>query len=132
MKPYLHAKISAKRWGGVPDDYLPIHNFIDQTKMAMPDIRHRAILHSAFGCYLAEQVFGTIIINHEQKEVSVRDIVEEHIIEDLGFIPSIERWLTKLPIEGWMSGTMKHRMAHRSHEEKGRNQHPLKEGLDNE
>lgn len=130
MKPYVHAKVSVKRWGGVPEDYLPIHNFIDQTKMAMPDIRHRAILHSAFGCYLAEQVFGTVITNHEQKEVSVRDIVEEHIIEDLGFIPSIERWLNKLPIEGWMSGTMKHQMAHRP--QKGRNQHPLSEGLKND
>jgi hypothetical protein len=130
MKPHLHARVSVKRWGGVPNDYLPIHNFIDQTKIAMPDIRHRAILHSAFGCYLAEQVFGVTIVNHEQKEVSVRDIVEEHIIEDLGFIPSIERWLSKLPIEGWMSGTMKHRFAHKSDDQKGRSQHPLKEGLD--
>lgn len=129
MKPHVHAKVSVKRWGGVPDDYLPIHNFIDQTKMAMPDIRHRAILHSAFGCYLAEQVFGVTITNTEGKEVSVRDIAEEHIIEDLGFIPSIERWLSKLPIEGWMSGTMKHRMAHKSENEKGRQQHPLNEGL---
>jgi len=120
MKPFLHAKVSAKRWGGAPHDYLPIHDFIDQTKMAMPDIRHRAILHSAFGCYMVEQVFGHTMINSDGKEVSTRDVAEEHIIEDLGFIPSIERWLNKLPIEGWMSGTMKHRMAHRTPEEKGK------------
>jgi hypothetical protein len=123
MKPHIHAKVSVKRWGGVREDYLPIHNFIDQTKMAMPDIRHRAILHSAFGCYLAEQVFGVTITNSDGKEVSVRDVAEEHIIEDLGFIPSIERWLTNLPIEGWMSGTLKHRMAHKAPFEKGRTIH---------
>lgn len=122
MKPFIHAKISIKRWGGSPSDYLPIHNFIDQTKIAMPDIRHRAILHSAFGCYLVEQVFGTTIINTEGKEVSTRDIAEEHIIEDLGFIPTIERWLTKLPIETWMSGSMKHKYAHKTGPEKGKSQ----------
>jgi hypothetical protein len=120
MKPFLHARISVKRWGGTPSDYMPIHDFIDQTKIAMPDIRHRAILHSSFGCYLVEQVFGKTIINLDGKEVSTRDIAEEHIIEDLGFIPTVEKWLGTMPIEGWMSGTMKHKMAHKTPEEKGK------------
>ena len=120
MKPYIHAKISAKRWGGVPEDYMDIHNFIDQTKMAMPDIRHRAILHSAFGCFLVEQMFGAVRTNTEGKQYSPRDAAEEHIIEDLGFIPTVERWLTGLPIEGWMSGTMKHSFAHKSDKFKGK------------
>jgi hypothetical protein len=120
MKPRIHAKVSAKRFGGVPDDYLDIHNFIDQSKMTMPDIRHRAILHSAFGCYLVEQMFGIYRINADGKEYSPRDVAEEHIIEDLGFIPTVERWLTNMPIEGWMSGTLKHRMAHKSDAEKGK------------
>jgi hypothetical protein len=120
MKPFIHAKVSAKRWGGIPSDYLEIHNFIDQTKMAMPDIRHRAILHSAFGCYLVEQVFGTTLTNSDGREISTRDVAEEHIIEDLGFIPTVERWLSNMPIEGWMSGTMKHKFAHKPGKEKGR------------
>lgn len=120
MKPFLHAKISVKRWGGTPSDYMPIHDFIDQSKMAMPDIRHRALLHSAFGCYMVEQVFGHTITNADGKEVSTRDVAEEHIIEDLGFIPTVERWLSKMPIEGWMSGTMKHKMAHKTPAQKGR------------
>ena len=107
MKPLLHSNLTAKKYGGQSDDYLPIHNFIDHSKAAMPDVRHRAILHSAFGCYLVEQVFGTYITNSEGKRVSTRDIAEEHIIQDLGFIPTMEHWLKKLPIEPWMSGTMK-------------------------
>jgi hypothetical protein len=120
MKPRIHAKVSAKRFGGIPEDYMDIHNFIDQSKMAMPDIRHRAILHSAFGCFLVEQMFGTHRVNTAGKEYSPRDVAEEHIIEDLGFIPTVERWLDKMPIEGWMSGTLKHRMAHKTPEEKGK------------
>lgn len=109
MKPLLHAKISVKTYGGKVEDYLPIHNFIDSSKASMPDVRHRAILHSSFGCYLAEQVFGTYFKNSDGKDVSVRDVAEEHIIQDLGFLPSMEKWLDTMPIETWMSGTMKRR-----------------------
>ena len=112
MKPLIHAKISVKRHGGLIDDYLPIHNFIDSSKTAVPDVRHRAILHSSFGCFLAEGMFGTYIVNSDGKEISVRDIAEEHIIEDLGFIPTMEKWLSTMPIELWMSGyAKKHKSA---------------------
>lgn len=109
MKPLLHAKISVKTYGGKIEDYIEIHNFIDSSKASMPDVRHRAILHSSFGCYLAEQVFGTYFKNSDGKDVSVRDVAEEHIIQDLGFLPSMEKWLNTMPIETWMSGTMKRR-----------------------
>lgn len=107
MKPLIHAKVSVKRHGGVIEDYIDIHNFIDHSKAAMPDVRHRAILHSSFGCYLAEQIFGVYITNKDGKHISVRDIAEEHIQEDLGFIPTPERWLRNLPFEPWMSGAHK-------------------------
>ena len=60
MKPHLHAKLSVKKFGGTIEDYMDIHEFIDSTKAALPDVRHRAILHSAFGCYLTEKVFGRL------------------------------------------------------------------------
>ena len=107
MKPLLHANISAKTHGGHVDDYLPIHNFLDSSKACMPDMRHRAILHSAFGCYLAEQVFGVYITLANGKKVSVRDIAEEHIIQDLGFIPTVEQYLNNMTLQDWMTGTKK-------------------------
>ena len=58
MKPHIHAVNSARKWGGEPEDYLPIHNFLDISKMAHPDIRHRAILHNSLGPYIAEKIFG--------------------------------------------------------------------------
>jgi hypothetical protein len=102
MKPYLHAKSSAKKFGGKPEDYLAIHDWFDSAKAALADVRHRAILHSAFGIYLAEQVFGHNLTNSDGKEVSVRDVGEQHVLEDLGRIPSVQDWLQGLEIQGWM------------------------------
>ena len=107
MKPLLHANLSVKKYGGVVEDYLPIHEFIDSSKIAVPDVRHRAMLHSAWGIYMAERVFGTYMENKDGKRFSVRDIAEEHVIQDLGFIPTMEDWLKEMPIKGWMSGTVK-------------------------
>jgi hypothetical protein len=107
MKSFHHAKISVKKYGGSVDDYIEIHTFIDSPKVAYSDVRHRAILHSSYGCFVAELVFGYYITNSDGKDVAVRDLVEEHILQDLGFIPSVEHWLSKLPIEDWMFGTNK-------------------------
>lgn len=100
----VHARISAKKFGGVPEDYLKIHDWFDQTKMALPDVRHRMILHNSVGCYIAEQVFGHTLTNSEGKTVHVRDVAEAHVIEDLGFIPTLEKCLSGMQIEPWMSG----------------------------
>jgi hypothetical protein len=105
MKPLIHAENSVKRYGGDIVDYLPIHDWFDQTKSAWADIRHRAVLHSTFGIYICEQVFGTYIINSDNKKISVRDVAEDHVAEDFGGkIPTIEGWLKDLPIEPWMTG----------------------------
>lgn len=125
MKPHLHANLSVKKFGGVIEDYMDIHEFIDSTKSALPDVRHRAILHSAFGCYLTEKVFGRLITNSDGKLVAVRDVAEEHILQDLGFIPTIEHWLTEMPIREWMSGTMKRKGAKATFIKFDNNQPPL-------
>lgn len=107
MKPLIHAKISVKKYGGCVEDYMEIHNFFDSSKAAMPDVRHRAILHSAFGIFVVEKIFGDYITNSDGKMVSVRDVAEEHVLQDLGFIPTVEKWLGELPIEPWMGGQAK-------------------------
>ena len=103
MKPLVHSQISVKRYGGVVEDYIPIHDFFDSSKAAFADVRHRAILHNSFGIYLAERIFGTYITNAEGKKVSVRDIAEDHVSEDMGGrIPSVQDWLQHLEIQPWM------------------------------
>jgi hypothetical protein len=105
MKPHLHAESSAKKFGGKPEDYIKIHNWFDQTKASVADQRHRAILHSAFGIFLCEQVFGDTITNSDNKVVSVRDIGEQHVIEDFGgkFIPTMQDWIEAIEFKPWMN-----------------------------
>jgi hypothetical protein len=63
MKPMIHCNLSRKKYGGTPSDYNDIHNFMDISKLAHPDIRHRAILHNSIGPYLAERAIG---VNHSK------------------------------------------------------------------
>lgn len=107
MKPLIHATISAKKYGGEAEDYMEIHNFFDSSKATCADVRHRAILHSSFGIFLAERLFGDYIVNSEGKKVSVRDVGEDHVMDDLGFIPSVDHWVKNMAIQPWMAGKAK-------------------------
>lgn len=108
MKPFLHGRIHARKYGGVPDDYAEIDDFLDSSKSAFADFRHRSILHSAFGCFIVEKVFGRTMVNSEGKTFSPRDVAEDHIIQDLGFIPSVSDYLKHMEHAPWMSGTQSH------------------------
>jgi hypothetical protein len=104
-KPWIHAKSSARKWGGKPEDYLPIHDFFDSSKGTIADSRHRALTHNSwFLSIVLEKVFGTNIINSDGREVSVRDIGEQHILEDFGgrFIPSAQDYLQEIEFKPWM------------------------------
>ena len=70
--------------------------------MAHARVTHRCVFHSAFGIYLIE--FGRTLINSDGKEVFVRDVAEQHVLEDLGFIPSLSDWLREMPSQPWMAG----------------------------
>lgn len=107
VKPYLHSNIHVKKYGGKAEDYADIDDFIDSSKSSVADVRHRAILHSSFGCFVVEQVFGRTRVNSDGKTYSPRDIAEDHILQDLGFIPTMENYLQHMTIEPWMSGTRK-------------------------
>lgn len=104
MKPWLHARLSARRFGGEPSDYIKVHDFIDSSKAHFPDVRHRALLHSSFGIYLCEQMFGHNITTASGRQVSTRDIAEQHVIEDLGRIPTVQDYLQHLSLEKWFGG----------------------------
>lgn len=125
MKSEIHALNSVKRWGGVIEDYLPIHQFIDSSKSALADIRHRLVLHNTMGPWIAERIFGfperqlqalaskfnwspeeilaireliwfsktnncPTFKNQDNHSVSVRDVAEKHILEDIGRIPTLQ------------------------------------------
>ena len=40
--PFKHAESSARKFGGKAEDYLPIHNWFDESKAFIADFRHRS------------------------------------------------------------------------------------------
>lgn len=100
--PLFHARSSARRYGGKPEDYLAIHNWFDESKSYMGDVRHRALRHHAEGIFLCEKLFGVTVTNSDGREVPVRFIGEQHVSEDLGRIPSVSDWLSEMPMRAWM------------------------------
>ena len=49
---YHHALSSVKKWGGVAGDYLPLHQWFDESKAITADFRHRALRHHAEGIFM--------------------------------------------------------------------------------
>ena len=86
--PYHHALSSVRKWGGKPEDYQRLHDWFDESKKITADFRHRALRHHAEGIFMAETVFGSTLTLSSGRIVPVRWIGEQHVREDLGFIPS--------------------------------------------
>ena len=72
-------------------------------------MRHRMLLHNSWGIYLCEKVFGTKFENSDGKTVQVRDVAEQHVLDDLGTIPSLDRCLGSMSLEQWMGGPIRKR-----------------------
>lgn len=128
--PYHHALSSVKKWGGIIDDYMPIHEWFDATKAHHADFRHRALRHHSEGIFLMESIFGPtiqlsnacpncdykgpcttcpacVIQTREGKRIPTRWIGEQHVTEDLGRIPAATEWLSALKPEPWMNRSRK-------------------------
>lgn len=102
--PWQHAVSSAHRFGGRPEDYIPIHNWFDETKAFLCDFRHRALRHHAEGIFECERVFGVTIRNSDGRDVPVRPIGEQHVREDCGgIVPSAADWLRNIQPLPWMN-----------------------------
>jgi hypothetical protein len=105
--PYHHAVSSARKHGGVPEDYLALHDWFDASKEHLANFRHRALRHHTQGIFEAERVFGPTIRNSEGKEIPTRILGEQHVREDCGRIPTLADWLSKIPGERWMVDAVK-------------------------
>ena len=100
--PLHHAQSSARKFGGKPDDYIELHNWFDHSKQFMADFRHRAMRHHAEGIFMAEKFFGVAITNSDGRQVPTRLVGEQHVMEDMGFIPSVNDWLSCIQGRPWM------------------------------
>ena len=107
-KPFQHAKNSARMYGGKWEDYKDLHNLMDETKSGHAAMRHRCIFHSSYGIYLVEKIFGMTLTTSDKIQVATRDIAEQHVLEDLGKIPSLDEWLNEMNEKPWMMGIKKY------------------------
>jgi hypothetical protein len=109
-KPWIHAESSARKFGGKPEDYEAIHELMDSSKSVLADNRHRALTHNSwFIATILPRVFGNTFTNSAGKVVSVRDIGEQHVLEDFGgrFIPTPQDYLEEVPFKDWMNNGRK-------------------------
>jgi hypothetical protein len=103
MHPYHHAISSAKRHGGLPEDYLEVHQWFDVSKEHFPDFRHRCLRHHSLGIFECERVFGVNITNSAGKKIPTRVLGEQHVREDCGGrVPSVGDWLMHIRPKPWM------------------------------
>ena len=112
MTPFHHAVSSVKRFGGIPEDYIAIHDWFDETKQYTGDWTHRAMRHHSAGIQWCVERFGHTITNTEGKNVPVKVIGEQHVEEDCGFVPTIQDWMqpTKENPIDWMLTVAKKRI----------------------
>ena len=108
--PQEHAKSSVKKFGGVPEDYIHLHNWMDETKAWVGHSNHRMFRHHSEGIFEMEKVFGPSFVNSDGKTVYTRYVGEQHVKEDCWkYIPTAKEWLDALTAEKkpmWMLRTM--------------------------
>lgn len=84
MRPWQHARSSAGKLRSWTDD-LDVHEFVDASKFACADRRHRVVLHHVdLGAAVTSRVFN--------KRSDILEVVTSHVVEDLGRTATVEDW----------------------------------------
>ena len=102
---HVHSKSSARRFGGQLEDYLEIHVKMDCSKAYISSNLHRTLTHNSFWIHeVMIPIYGYTITNSDGKQISVKDICEQHILEDFGmrFIPTAQDYLENMEFKDWM------------------------------
>jgi hypothetical protein len=109
--PAQHSKSSFKKWGGNVEDYMHIHQWLDETKGWYGHSFHRMFRHHSEGVFECEARFGVQFKNSEGKVVYTRYVAEQHIREDCnGYIPTAKEWVDAIQAKTkpiWMIKTLK-------------------------
>ena len=109
--PIIHAKSSAKKFGGTWEEYIHIHNWFDETKAWYGHSNHRIWRHHSEGIFEMEKLFGNHFVNSDGKIVYTRYVGEQHVKEDCyNHIPSAKEWINNIASNQrpqWMLKTLK-------------------------
>src|SRR5579885_1584730 len=100
---WQHCLHSCERFGGRPDDYLPLHQFLNSARTVLPDKASRCVLHNAWGIDLVVRCLGTTFRrSSDHIQTSTRQVAEMHILRDLGAIPTMLEAVRTVPLAKWM------------------------------
>jgi hypothetical protein len=108
---WIHSKSSARRFGGEPEDYMPIHEKMDCSKAYFSSNVHRVLTHHMFWVMeVMIPIFGYMFKRKSDgKEICTKDVCEQHILEDFGmkYIPTAQDYLENIDFADWMQNGMK-------------------------
>jgi len=109
MNPIVHSESSMKKFKGETEEdfkqFMVIHKKMDCSKGWVPDNRHRTLTHHMFWVMeVMIPIFGDYIILSNGKRISVKDICEQHILEDyrMKFIPTPQDFIQEMKFQKWM------------------------------
>ncbi len=107
--PLQHSISSSTKFGGKPEDYTHLHEWLDETKAWVAHSKHRLFRHHSEGIFELERVFGKSFVNSDGKTVYTRYVGEQHVKEDCnGYIPTAKEWIDNLSTpKEWMIRTEK-------------------------
>jgi len=100
---HYHAVSSANAFGGAPEDYHKFHQWMDRGRVGTDRLLHRMLAHHTQGIQDAIALFGDTITNSKGRQVPTSLLAHQHILEDLGFVPTLEHCLELLHCPRWAS-----------------------------
>lgn len=106
MSTYDHAVAISDKFGGQPEEYLAICQYMDGAKHYenLSQWRHRAWRWHSFATFDAEKKFGVSFKNSVGRNVIVRYVAEKHIIAALGKMPTMQDWYSHIRFQSFMAG----------------------------
>jgi hypothetical protein len=104
MSHYVYHSISsANAFGGCPSDYYELHRWMDRGRQGTDSLLHRMLAHHTQGIQDAVYLFGDTLENSNGRQVPTSLLAQQHIKEDLGFIPTLDHYLELLRCPRWAS-----------------------------
>lgn len=98
-----HSVSSAKAFGGKPDEYDAIHQWMDRSRAGTDRLMHRMLAHHTQGIRDCVEHFGDTITISTGRRVSVQLLARQHVMEDLGFVPTLDHYAELLRCPRWAS-----------------------------
>ncbi len=77
--------------------------FMDWPRDYLADRRYRRVLHNSWGVSMAVEAFGLLLTcASDQAELPVQLLAEQHILQEMPAVPTLEASLEGITLQRWM------------------------------